>query len=80
MLHVNSELYKHFDNLWSTKAELTAGKGDTRKRDPSRTDRLAIDVIYMFRTEQQNHSLQVALTEYLIQFIIYVKCVDPEYD
>ena len=28
------------------------------------------------RTEQQNHNLQSALTEYLIQCIIYVRCVD----
>ena len=31
---------------------------------------------HMNRTEQQNHSLQVAVTEYLIEIIIYVKCVD----
>ena len=30
---------------------------------------------HMFRTEQQNHNLQVELTEYLLQFTIYVKCV-----
>lgn len=28
------------------------------------------------RTEPQNHSLLVALTEYLTQIIIYVKCLD----
>ena len=32
---------------------------------------------HMYRTEQQNHCLQIALTVYLIQIIIYVKCVDP---
>ena len=31
----------------------------------------------MCRKEQQNHYLQVVLTEYLIQIIVYVKCVDP---
>ena len=31
----------------------------------------------MFNEEQEHHSLQVALTEYLIPFIICVKCVDP---
>lgn len=32
---------------------------------------------HMYRKEQLNHNLQDALTEYLIQLIIYVKCVDP---
>ena len=33
----------------------------------------------MYRTEQQNHSFQVASTEYLIQvnYVIYVKSVEP---
>ena len=35
------------------------------------------DRCWKCRTEQQNHSLQVALTKHLIQIIIYVKCVDP---
>lgn len=31
---------------------------------------------HMTRTEQQNHSSQVELAEYLIQMLVYVKCVD----
>lgn len=29
---------------------------------------------HMYRTKHQNHSLQTALTEYLIQITVYVKC------
>lgn len=31
---------------------------------------------HMTRTKQQNHSSQVELAEYLIQMLVYVKCVD----
>ena len=46
---------------------------EPQRRDPSpRMDRQAIDV----QNRKKNHSLQVALTKYLIEIIIYVKCVD----
>ena len=34
-------------------------------------------MLYELKRTKKNHSLQVTLTEYLIEMMIYVKCVDP---
>ena len=34
----------------------------------------------MCTKEQQNEGLQIALTKYMIQIVVYAKCVDPGVD
>ena len=55
--------------------EETSG-GATEEESISQ-DGLTCNRCRMYRTEQQNHRLQVALTENLIEIIIYAKRVDP---
>ena len=59
------------------KQPLEGGWKKPQRRDPSpKMDRHAIDVV----CTEQNHkitSIQVAFTDYLMQIIIYVTCVDP---